>query len=218
MPGTSKLDISTLESRDPFKQFNCWFLEAKQNKNIKNPNAACLATCGLDGHPSCRMIQVGDFSDKGFLFFTNYDSKKAKELSQNKQCSLCFYWDHLDRQIVLKGRAEKIKEHESMDYFSRCPVAQQIKSLSSVQGKIIKDKQELVDRQQRLAKEFETTKKMPVPETYCGYLFIPDEFDFWQGNQDDIDDRLRFRKKHEHEDQELVTPGEGFWVIERLGA
>lgn len=164
------------------------------------------------------MIQVGDFSEKGLIFFTNYDSKKAKELSQNKNCSFCFYWDHLDRQVVLKGSVEKIKEHESMEYFSRRTVPQQLKTLSSVQGKVIKDKQVLVERQQQLTKEFETTKKMPVPEAYCGYLFIPDEFDFWQGNGDEIDDRLLFRKKHDQENQELVTSGEGNWVIERLGA
>lgn len=164
------------------------------------------------------MIQIESFSEKGFLFFTNYDSKKAKELGQNKQCALCFYWDDIEKQVVLKGKAEKIEEHESMNYFSSRSVPQQLKTLSSVQGKVIKDKQELVERKQRLAKEFETTNKMPIPETYCGYSFVPEEFDFWQGNGDEIDDRIRFRKKHDHENQELVTFGEGFWVIERVGA
>ena len=164
------------------------------------------------------MIQVQDYSDKGFLFFTHYDSKKGKELSKNKKCSVCFYWDQLDRQVVMNGTAQKISEAESLDYFSRRTVPQQLKTLASAQSQIIPDKEKLVEKQQKIARQFEETKQMPLPETWCGYLFVPEEFDFWQGNVDDLDDRLRFRKRQTQEDQSLITFGEGFWVIERLGA
>ena len=164
------------------------------------------------------MIQLQDYSDKGFLFFTHYDSKKATELAHNRRCSMCFYWDQVDRQVVIKGKAQKISEHESLEYFSRRPMPQQLKTLASVQGKVIKDKDILVERQKKLVKEFEETKRMPVPEAWCGYLFVPEEFDFWQGCADELDDRIRFRKRHDNEDQTIVTPGEGSWVIERLGA
>ncbi|CAF0769263.1 unnamed protein product [Brachionus calyciflorus] len=218
MVGETKFDISNLNSKNPLKQFESWYQDAKNAKSIKSPNCACLATCSSNCEPSCRMIEINEFNDNGFLFFTHYDSKKARDLSQNRNCSLCFYWDQLDRQVVMCGRVEKISEKESMEFFQRRTVPQQLKTLASQQGKVIKDKEVLVERQQKLAKEFEQSQRMPVPETYVGYLFKPEEFDFWQGNVNDLDDRIRFRKRKQVEDESLVTMGEGNWAIERIGA
>ncbi|CAF0837937.1 unnamed protein product [Brachionus calyciflorus] len=219
MPGTKyTLDVSNLHSRNPFKQFDRWLQEAKNDKDIKNPSVMCLTTCSPDCKPSCRMIQLQDFNEKGLLFSTHYESKKAKELNLNPKCSVCFYWDDLDRQVVMNGRVEKISEVDYYSYFSRKPIEEQIKIVVSEQGKILPDKQPMIEKQKKLMKQFEETKQVPLPETWCGYLFIPEEFDFWQGNSDDLDDRLRFRLKRDHENTDLVVQGEGFWVIERLSA
>ena len=167
----------------------------------------CLATCTSDGQPSCRMISFNEFTDKGCLFFTNYKSKKANELDSNPKACVCFYWDQLAKQVVIYGRVNRISQQDSQEFFTRRPLESRLNTLASEQGKVIKDKQELKEKKSQLYKEYESTQNLPSAENWGGYLFLPDEFDFWQGNVNDFDDRIRFRKKREQEDENMITRG-----------
>jgi pyridoxamine 5'-phosphate oxidase len=211
-------DVKDLASKDPVAQFNDWFQLARKNAGIKEPNAMCIATSTLSGKPSNRMVLLKDFSDKGFSFFTNYSSKKGQELDANPQASICFYWDVMSRQIRIDGRVAKISREESIEYFGKRPLKSRVSALISDQSKVIKNKDVLIEMQKEAMEKYEPGNDCPTPDNWGGYLLIPEEFEFWQGNDIRLHDRLRFRKPQENEklNEEMYTPGENGWIIERL--
>ncbi|CAF1018827.1 unnamed protein product [Brachionus calyciflorus] len=210
-------DVKDLVSKDPIKQFDEWFQLARKNPGIKEPNAMCLSTATREGKPSSRMVLLKDFTDAGFSFFTNYASRKGEELAQNPQASLCFYWDVMSRQIRIDGKVVKIEREKSHEYFSKRPLKSRISAYISDQSKVIKDKQYLIDLQQQAMREFEPTQTVPTPENWGGYLLLPEEIEFWQGNDIRLHDRLRFRKLKEGEQLgEFAIQAENGWIIERL--
>lgn len=208
-------DLPDLASKDPIKQFDDWFQLARKTDGIKEPNAMSISTATLEGKPSSRMVLLKDFSDKGFTFFTNYTSKKGKELEKNPQCSLLFYWDIMSRQIRMDGRAVKIDRDTSIEYFSKRPLKSRVSALISDQSKVIPNRKVLVDAQQEATKKYEGDGIVPCPENWGGYLFVPDVFEFWQGNDIRLHDRLVFSRKTVTDDK-TQTEGENGWVIERL--
>lgn len=195
------LDIVNLNS-DPFLQFHLWFKEA-QEAQVLEPNAFTLATASAEGRPSSRTILLKGMDEKGFLFFTNYQSRKGRDLSVNPFGCMTFYWAELERQVILDGCVEKISQEESEAYFASRPRSSQLGSWASHQDQTIESREELETAYRNYEQEFEG-KPVPKPPYWGGYRLLPVRFEFWQGRQNRLHDRLRY----------LLT--DVTWKIERL--
>jgi len=196
-------DLNEIEiNSDPFIQFEIWFKESIQH-NITETNAMFLATCSKHGMPSVRTVLLKDFNDKGFSFYTNYLSKKGKELQENPKASILFFWKEIERQIRIEGITEKVTRDESEKYFHSRPFGSQIAALTSEQSKVIPDRKFLEGKYTELKNKYEG-KEIPLPENWGGYRLIPESIEFWQGRQNRLHDRI------------LYTKVNGDWKIERL--
>lgn len=188
---------------NPFAQFDAWFKEALQAE-FQEPTAMALATADAAGFPSVRMVLLKSYDERGFVFFTNYGSRKGRDLSQNPRASLLFWWDKMGRQIRIEGDVEKVREEESSQYFSSRPRGSQLGAWASRQSTVIAGREELEDRLLEFEREFRG-KPVPRPQYWGGYRVIPLVFQFWQSRPNRLHDRLQYRK---------LTGGG--WVIERL--
>ncbi|NGP77044.1 pyridoxamine 5'-phosphate oxidase [Balneolaceae bacterium YR4-1] len=175
-------------SKDPVDQFATWFEQALQSEVVE-PNAMSLATAGSDGNPSVRIVLLKGFDKDGFRFFSNYQSRKGKELDVNPNASLCFFWPELERQVRLEGSVEKISREESEEYFHKRPRLSQIGAWASNQSEEVISREELEERFQKLKKKYEDNA-IPVPEYWGGYLLKPSSMEFWQGRRGRLHDRL----------------------------
>jgi pyridoxamine 5'-phosphate oxidase len=187
---------------DPIKQFQLWLDEASR-ANLPQPLGMTLATATADGKPSARMVLLRGVDDRGFVFFTNYTSRKANELDANPRAALVFYWAELDRQIRVEGRIEQIAAAESDAYFRSRPHGSQLGALVSPQSQVIPDRAYLDRRRAELEEKY-ATDSVPRPSYWGGYRVVPDVIEFWQGQADRLHDRLRYRLS------------DGRWQIERL--
>ncbi|MCS7267954.1 MAG: pyridoxamine 5'-phosphate oxidase [Geminicoccaceae bacterium] len=185
---------------DPFDQFDLWLHEALA-ADFLEPNAMALATVGADGRPSVRMVLLKDFDRRGFTFYTNYESRKGRELERFPFAALLFYWDRLHRQVRIEGRIEKVAPEESDAYFAKRPYENRIAALASPQSRPI-------DRNELARRFLECTERYPAdpprPAFWGGYRLVPDRFEFWQGRRSRLHDRL------------VYTPSDAGWRIERL--
>ena len=187
---------------DPIKQFNRWFQVAKKTRMI-HPEAMTLATSTRDGKPSVRVLLLKGVIDSKFIFFTNYQSSKAKEIEVNPYGALLFYWEKLERQVRIKGKIEKITEKESEDYFKTRPKGSKLGAWASPQSEVIPDRTFL----EKNFKEFEEkykNKEIPRPKHWGGYQLTPSMLEFWQGKPNRLHERIRYRSEN------------GKWIIERL--
>ena len=186
---------STLEeesaSENPHTQFYNWFKEAL-NAEIPEPNAMVLATVGKDGLPSARVVLLKGFDEKGFNFYTNYESQKGKELSENPECALVFNWLELERQIRIEGIAEKLSPEESTAYFHERPKKSQIGAWASPQSQIIETRDVLEDNLKDLNAEYVDSEKLPRPNHWGGYRIKATRIEFWQGRSSRLHDRLNY--------------------------
>lgn len=189
-------------SPDPVAQFGRWFEEALR-AGLKEPNAMTLATATKDGRPSARMVLLKHYDKEGFVFFTNYESRKGKELAENPVAALVFWWAEFGRQIRIEGRVEKISRKDSQDYFQSRPFESQISAWASAQSRVIGSREILEERYQQLRKEHEG-KTVPCPPNWGGYCLVPEAFEFWQGWVNRLHDRIQYRRSKEG------------WKIERL--
>jgi pyridoxamine 5'-phosphate oxidase len=187
---------------NPFEQFNVWFDEANQTE-IVEPTAAILSTVGEDNHPSARTILLKEVNEKGFVFYTNYESKKAKDIASNPNISLLFLWKEQQRQVRIVGQSEKISREESEKYFRTRPRESQIGAWASHQSSVIPDRKSLDNKFEEYRKKF-GDKEIPLPDFWGGYVIIPNYFEFWQGRPGRLHDRICYK----FEDQE--------WRIFRL--
>ncbi|MEJ2507564.1 MAG: pyridoxamine 5'-phosphate oxidase [Ignavibacteriaceae bacterium] len=187
---------------NPFEQFNVWFDEAKQSE-IVEPTAAILSTVGEDNHPSARTILLKEVNEKGFVFYTNYESKKAKDIASNPNISLLFLWKEQQRQVRIVGQSVKISREESEKYFRSRPRESQIGAWASHQSSVIPDRKSLDNKFEEYRKKF-GDKEIPLPDFWGGYVIIPNYFEFWQGRPGRLHDRICYK----FEDQE--------WRIFRL--
>lgn len=187
---------------DPVKQFTRWFEQARE---VAQPevNACALATAGLDGRPTARTVLLKYFDVDGFVFFTNMESRKAREIAQNASVAMLFYWQTLERQVSIRGQAERISTQEAMRYFARRPRGSQLGAWVSEQSAVITSRSMLEMKLDELKRKFKAGK-VPLPSFWGGYRVRPDEIEFWQGRASRLHDRLRYR---------LVDTA---WVIERL--
>ncbi|MFZ1517521.1 MAG: pyridoxamine 5'-phosphate oxidase [Ignavibacteriaceae bacterium] len=178
-------------NNNPFVQFKLWF-DLVQNADITEPNAMTIATATKNGIPSARMVLLKAFDETGFTFFTNYESRKGKELLENPLASLLFWWREFERQVRIEGKIEKISRNESEEYFNLRPIKSRYGALASNQSEVVESREVLEKRFLDLEKQF--GENPPTPENWGGYKLIPNKFEFWQGRRDRLHDRIVYEK------------------------
>lgn len=188
---------------DPILQFEQWFQDAS-NAGVFEPGAACLATANRVADPSARMVLLKGVEERGFIFFTNYGSPKARDLAENPRAALVVAWVELARQVRIAGSVERISREESARYFESRPAGSRLSAWASHQSGVIQNRQVLEERMQRFRARF-GEGDIPLPPFWGGYCLSPDRIEFWQGRPDRLNDRLRYRRR-----------AESRWVVERL--
>jgi pyridoxamine 5'-phosphate oxidase len=178
--------------QNPFVQFQQWF-ELVVEKKLLEPNAMTLATATKSGIPSARAVLLKGFDETGFTFFSNYNSRKGKELVENPFASILFLWLEFERQVRIEGKVVKISEKESEEYFNVRPLKSRIGALASNQSEIVSDRKYLENKFAELEKKF--GEHPPKPEAWGGYKLIPSKFEFWQGRRDRLHDRICYERK-----------------------
>ena len=176
----------------PTEMFRTWFEKIEDLENIE-PNAAILSTSTKKGKPSSRTVLVKEYSDKGFVFYTNYNSKKAQEIENNPYGSLIFYWHDFERQVRIQGKIRKVSRSKSEKYFHSRPRLSQISVLASYQSKRLENRNELENKVKELEKKYEG-KEIPLPDFWGGYLLEHRNVEFWQGRRDRLHDRFVYTK------------------------
>jgi len=197
------LDESDLDP-DPFKLFNRWLQEALAAPFLE-PTAMTLATATTDGKPSARMVLLKKADEHGFVFFTNYESRKGKELVENPNAALLFFWDALERQVRVEGRIERTSPEESSAYFNSRPLASRVASAISHQSEVVGSREELERRFRELAAQYQG-KEVPLPPFWGGFRVLPHTFEFWQGRENRLHDRFRYSKKSNGWKVERLSP------------
>ncbi|HKL36393.1 MAG TPA: pyridoxamine 5'-phosphate oxidase [Salegentibacter sp.] len=173
----------------PLPLFTYWFEEAEANAEIAEVNAMNLATCGVEGFPKNRIVLLKSFGANGFSFYTNYNSEKAKDIEENPRVCLSFFWPALERQVIIKGIAMKISEEESSSYFASRPRGSQLGAWASNQSNILGSREEL-EAQLKEVEEKYKDKEVEKPQHWGGYLVTPRSFEFWQGRNNRLHDRI----------------------------
>jgi pyridoxamine 5'-phosphate oxidase len=190
-----------LADLDPLRQFRVWFEEATR-AGSRVPEAVALATATPAGAPSARMVLLKEFGERGFIFFTNYESRKGRELEANPRAALLFYWDPLRRQVRIEGDVERLGEDESSVYFQTRPLGARLSAWASRQSEVVESRQALEAAVDELRGH--VGEELEVPPYWGGYVLRPSVFEFWQHRDDRLHDRLRYRRE-----------GDG-WLRERL--
>ena len=193
---------SELET-NPLRQFGVWFAAAMA-ADIREVNAMSLATATPDGKPSVRIVLLRGFDENGFVFFTNYESEKGKQLDANPHAEVAFYWTQLERQIRISGSVEKTSREDSAAYFHSRPVGSRLGAWVSKQSQVIDARQVLDSRLQQMTERYEKGD-IPLPPHWGGFRIKPDRYEFWQGRPNRLHDRFRYARR-----------ADGNWVIDRL--
>lgn len=180
---------------DPFKQFEQWFQQAC-NAELLEPNAMTLSTVNADGQPFMRTVLLKYFDEKGLVFFTNYESRKAKQIENNHKVSILFTWLPLQRQVHITGIAEKVSTAESLQYFTSRPRGSQLGAWTSQQSSIISSRQLLLMQFEQIKHKF-LDGEIPLPDFWGGYRVMPNSFEFWQGCTNRLHDRFLYTQKND---------------------
>jgi pyridoxamine 5'-phosphate oxidase len=199
--------LKSLEEKDinidPVKQFETWWQEVIK-AGAEEPNAMTLATCSASGKPSARIVLLKGLSEKGFVFFTNYESRKAHEIKENSFVALVFFWKELERQIRIEGKVKKVGGEESDKYFSERPRESQLGAWSSPQSSVINNAEFLQENMKKYYDQYHE-KKIPRPDFWGGYIVEPTVIEFWQGKPGRLHDRLQYSLTENNS-----------WIIQRL--
>ncbi len=195
------LDEAGLHS-EPIEQFRRWFDEAL-SADLHEPNAMTLATSTNDGKPSARIVLLKGYDERGFVFYTNYEGRKAKDLDENPRAALVFFWGELERQVRIEGTVSRVPEKESDEYFASRPRGSQLGAWVSEQSRIVTDRRSLEEKLHSLEAEY-ANREVPRPLFWGGYRVEPEAVEFWQGRENRLHDRLVYRRE------------DNGWRIERL--
>lgn len=194
--------LETNVDPNPLKQFQTWFDQA-QSANILEPNAMTLATASKEGIPAARIVLLKGVDDRGFTFYTNYESRKGQELAANPQAVLVFWWEPLERQVRIEGSVEKVSAQETEEYFHSRPRGSQLGALASPQSQVITSREVLENRLEDFTRAYQD-QEIPRPDHWGGYRVVPHTIEFWQGRPNRLHDRLRYCLEQNQ------------WMIERL--
>jgi pyridoxamine 5'-phosphate oxidase len=199
LSGLAEKDLA----RDPFRQFDKWFQEAEAAK-IVEPNAMTLATATRDGRPAARTVLLKGVDGRGFVFYSNYESRKGREIDATQRATLLFPWIALERQVIIEGSVSKVSREEAEAYFHSRPLPSQLSAWVSQQSSVISGRKVLESTMQELEKKY-AGSVVPLPPHWGGYRVNPETVEFWQGRRSRLHDRLRYRRIED-----------GSWTVERL--
>ena len=191
-------------NKNPFKQFEIWFEEAKKI-GLKDPNAMNVASATKSGIPSSRMVLLKAYSEEGFIFYTNYTSRKSGEILDNPIVALNFFWDALERQIRIEGEIKKVEKEVSDAYFNSRSRLSQLGAHASNQSQIIENYEELTDKLNSFDEKYKDTD-IPRPDHWGGFIVIPSSIEFWQGHDGRLHDRLKFEKENDNWAMKRLSP------------
>ncbi len=191
-------------SDNPIQLFQTWFYEVEKSDGVDEPNAMTVSTVGLDGFPKSRVVLLKKYTHEGFIFYTNYNSEKGRAISENPNICISFFWANLERQVIIKGIAEKLPQNLSDGYFDSRPDGSKLGALVSDQSTVIDSRAVLEDKLTKLESEYEG-KEIERPDHWGGYLVRPVSMEFWQGRPNRLHDRIRYTLTNEYD-----------WKTERL--
>ena len=189
---------------DPINLFHKWFYEIKEFDGVGEVNAMTVATIGLDGFPKSRVVLLKKYDENGFIFYTNYNSEKGKAILNNPNVCISFFWHDMERQVIIKGKAEKTSESLSDNYFDSRPNGSKLGAIVSSQSEVVPSREYLDEKLKQLEADYEG-KPIPRPEFWGGFLVRPIEVEFWQGRPNRLHDRIRYKLNADFS-----------WKIERL--
>ena len=189
---------------DPINLFHKWFYETEEQGNMDEVNAMTVSTIGLDGFPKGRVVLLKKFNEEGFIFYTNYNSEKGKAIAANPNICLSFFWHSMERQVIIKGIAEKTLDVVSDNYFDSRPDGSKLGAVVSPQSEVIPSRSYLENKLSALEKEFQG-KAIPRPNFWGGFLVRPVEVEFWQGRPNRLHDRIRYQLREDYS-----------WKVDRL--
>ena len=199
------LDICFEDEANPIVLFKKWFAVAEKSE-VNDPNASSLATSSSDGIPSVRMVLLKSLSDEGFVFYTNFNSKKGNDLRNNPTASMCFHWKSIRRQIRISGKVSTIDKEEADKYFNSRDYGSKISAWASSQSKVMNNRKEFLNKIKEFEKKFPDKNNVPRPPYWSGWRIIPNEIEFWLEAKDRSHERLNYKKENNKWIREILYP------------
>ncbi len=190
---------------NPIDLFKKWFSKAKETE-INDPNALALATADKNNQPSVRMVLLKGLSEKGFVFYTNFKSKKGNDLNKNQKASMCFHWKSLRRQVRIIGFVEKVSDKEADEYFNSRPYKNKISAWASEQSQVLNKREDLIIRFKEFEKKYPSDEKVPRPPHWSGWRIVPSEIEFWNDGEGRVHERLNYKYFSGKWFKELLNP------------